>query len=178
MIRFPFLPALAGALTVFVLGITMPVHGQGLKIGYVNDERIFQEYESIRKAQEQWEVERKAWDEEALTKQEELRELQAEYEKQKLILSEDKRREKEAAIDAKRDGLDAYTKQVFGPDGTAERKYQQLVQPLIDNIQKAIEGVGIEENYDVIFTLQGIGYIKEAYDVTDKVLKYIDEHED
>ncbi len=152
--------------------------GQGLKIGFVKDDRIYQEYDAFRKAQEQWEIERKAWDEEALAKQEELMELQTEYDKQKLILSEDKKREREAAINAKQDALDAFTKQVFGPDGTAERKYKDLLDPLIENIQGAIEAVAIEENYDVIFTLQGIGYIKDSYDVTDKVLRYLEEIEE
>lgn len=154
------------------------VNAQGLKIGFVKDERIFQEYSSWRKAQEQWELERKAWDEEAQAKQEELLELEEEYEKQKLILSEEKKKEREAAINAKRDALDAYTRQVFGPDGTAERKYSGLMQPVLVSIQKAIEAVAIEENYDVIFTMQAIGYIKEDYDITDKVLKYLEEYEE
>ncbi len=149
--------------------------GQALKIGFIKDDRIYQEYDAFRKAQEQWEVERQAWDEEAQAKQQELADLQAEYEKQKLILSEEKKKQREAAINAKRDALDAYTKQVFGPDGTAERKYNELMQPLLESIHRAIEAVAVEGNYDVIFTLQGIGYIKDSYDVTDKVLKYLEE---
>lgn len=151
---------------------------QGLKIGFVKDERIFQEYPAWQKAQEQWDVEKKAWDDEAVTKQEELQELEEEYEKQKLILSDEKKKEREAAINAKRDALDAFTRQVFGPGGTAETKYGQLVQPLLENVHKAIEAVAVEGNYDVIFTLQGLGYIKDSYDVTDKVLKYLEEMEE
>jgi len=54
--------------------------------------------------------------------QTELEELTAEYEKQKLILSADKKKEREAAINAKKQAIDAYTKEIFGPAGTAERK--------------------------------------------------------
>ncbi len=154
------------------------VNAQGLKIGFVKDERIFQEYRAWQKAQEQWNLEKKAWDEEAQSKQDELQELEYEYEKQKLILSEEKKKEREAAINAKRDGLDAYTRQVFGPDGTAERKYAELMQPVLENIHKAIEAVAIEGNYDVIYTLQAIGYIKDEYDITDKVLKALAESEE
>ena len=153
-------------------------HAQGLKIGFVKDDVIKQDYKAWSKAQEQWDLETKAWEDEALAKQQELDDLQQEYDRQKLILSEDKRREKEAAIAAKKDALDAYTRQIFGPSGTAERKHDQLIRPLLENVSKAIEAVAIEENYDVIFTLQsGLGYIKEDYDVTDKVLKYLEEHE-
>jgi outer membrane protein len=154
------------------------VRAQALKIGFVKDSAIIVQYPAWQRAQEEWDVEKNAWDEEALAKQEELQELEEEYEKQKLILSEEKKKERQAAINAKRDALDAYTRQVFGPDGTAERKYAQLVQPLVQNIQKAIEAVAIEENYDVIFTLQSIGYIRDEFDITDKVLKYLEELEE
>jgi len=154
------------------------VGAQGLKIGFVKDERIFQEYPAWQKAQEQWDVEKKAWDDEATGKQQELQELQDEYDKQKLILSEEKKKEREAAISAKRDALDAYTSKVFGPGGTAETKYGQLVQPLLENVHRAIEAVAVEGNYDVVFTLQGLGYIKDSYDVTDKVLKQLEEIEE
>ncbi|MFQ6008293.1 MAG: OmpH family outer membrane protein [Candidatus Zixiibacteriota bacterium] len=151
---------------------------QGLKIGFVKDERIFQEYPAWQRAQKQWELEKKAWDEEAAAKQQELLDLEAEYEKQKLILSEEKKREREAILNAKREALDAYTSQVFGPGGTAEKKYEQLVKPILESVHKAIETVALEGNYDVIFTLQGLGYIKESYDVTDKVLKALEELEE
>lgn len=160
-----------------LLTLADAIDAQGLKIGFVRDERIFQEYKAWTKAQEQWEVDKKAWDEEAIAQQENLIELQEEYEKQKLILSDDKRKEREAAINVKRDALDLYTKTIFGPDGRAERKYNELLEPVLQGIHNAIETVAIEGNYDVILTLQAVGYIKESYDITDKVLKYLDEYE-
>ena len=151
------------------------VSAQGLKIGFVKDDVIKQEFKEWQRAQEEFELEYKAWDEEALAKQTEIQDLIDEYEKQRLILSEDKKKEKEAAIRAKQEALDAYTRQVFGPGGTAERKQSQLIQPLLEKVTKAIEVVAIDGGYDVIFTLQsGLGYIKENYDVTDKVLEYLE----
>jgi len=72
-------------LAVMVLGSM--VRAQGTKIGFVNDEEIKQSYKAWQRAQDQWELERKAWDDEATAKQTELEELIDEYEKQKLILS-------------------------------------------------------------------------------------------
>lgn len=175
MIRIPKLVwALTLALT-FVLWCGSTVGAQGLKIGYIQDERIYQEWEAWTKAQEDWQTESKSWDEEATSKQEELQELVEQYEKQKLILSDDKRKEREAAIRTKEADLDAFTRQIYGPRGTAEQKQSQLVQPLLDRLAKAIETLAIEDEYDVIFTMQGIGYIKETYEVTDKVLERLAE---
>ncbi|MEW6049996.1 MAG: OmpH family outer membrane protein [Candidatus Zixiibacteriota bacterium] len=151
---------------------------QATKIGFVKDEEIKQGYKAWTKAQEQWELERKTWDEQAQTMQTELQELVDQYDKQKLILSDDKKKEKEAAIRAKQEALDAFTKQIYGPGGTAERKQQELIGPLLEKVSKAIEAVAVEGGFDVIFTMQsGLGYIKETYDVTAKVLEQLDKLE-
>ena len=165
------------AFVVFAL-IGSVANAQGLKIGFVKDDVIKQNYSAWQRAQEQWELEAKAWDDEALAKQKEIEDLLVEYDKQKLILSEDKKREKEAAIRAKQESLDAYTRQIYGPGGTAEQKNTQLLEPLLEKATAAIEAVAIEGEYDVIFTMQsGLGYIKESYDVTDKVLEYLEKEE-
>ncbi len=152
------------------------VSAQAMKIGFVRDEMIKKAYPQWVKAEEQWRAETKAWEDEAMAKQDELQVLTDEYEKQRLILSDEKKREKEAAINAKKDGLDAFTRTIYGPGGTAERKHAQLLDPLLESISAAIEAVAIEGGYDVIFTLQsGLGYIKEEFNITDKVIKHLEE---
>jgi len=165
------------ALFVTTLILAPTLAAQGMKLGFVKEDRIQQEYKGWQRAQDEWNTESKAWEDEAVAKQQELQDLMDDYDKQKLILSEDKKREREAAINAKKEALDAYTRQVFGPGGTAERKQDQLLQPVLENIQRAIEEVALAENYDVIFTLQSIAYIKDSYDVTDEVLARLEEIE-
>ncbi len=158
-----------------IVGLSTQVEAQGMKIGFVRDDVIKDNYKAWQRAQEQWETEQKAWEDEASTKQQELQDMVSEYEKQKLILSEDKRREREAAIRTKQESLDAYTRQIYGPNGTAERTQQTLIVPLLERVTKAIELIAIEGNYDVVFTMQsGLGYIKETYDLTDKVLERLE----
>lgn len=159
--------------------ISISVNAQAVKIGFVKDEQIKIELKAWQQADELWKIESNAWEEEALSKQVELQELIDEYEKQKLILSDVKRREREAAIRAKQEALDSYTRQVFGPNGTAERKHAELLEPLLNRITKAIEAVAIEGDYDVVFTLQsGLGYIKESHDITNKILRYLEDHDE
>jgi len=172
--------SLLSAVVIFlmVMGLASMVSAQTAKIGFVNDEEIKKNYKAWQRAQEQWDLERKAWDDEATTKQKELEELVDEYEKQKLILSEEKKKEKEAAIRAKQEALDAYTRQIYGPGGTAEKKQEQLVGPLLEDVNKAIEAIALEGGYDVIFTLQsGLGYINPSFEVTKKVLEYLEKME-
>ena len=152
---------------------------QGIKIGFVKDDVIQQNYKAWARAQEQMELEFKAWDDEAVSKQTEIQTLAEEYEKQKLILSEEKKREKELVIRTKKEALDAYTRQIYGPGGTAEQKQKNLLEPLLEKANLAIEAVALEGDFDVIFTLQsGLGYIKESYDVTDQVLEFLEKQEE
>jgi outer membrane protein len=161
------------------VALTGSSQAQGVKIGFINDELIKESYPEWARAQDQMNIEMKAWDDEAVAKQTELEELIEEYDKQKLILSEEKKLEREAAIRAKRDALDAYTRQIYGPGGSAERKQMELISPLLDRVNNAIQLVAEENNYDVVFTLQsGLGYIKPTYDLTDKVLEQLEKLED
>ena len=172
-------PLLTFLLVAFVFSLLPQLaSAQAVKLAFVKDELIKQEYKAWQRAQETWEIDNKAWEDEAMAQQADLESLIEEYEKQQLILGEAKKREKEAAINAKRDALDLYTKEIYGPGGKAERQHATLITPLLENISKAIETVAIEENYDVVFTLQsGLGYIKESLDITDKVLTKLDEIE-
>ena len=151
---------------------------QGMKIGYVNEQRIRTEYKDFARAEEDYNLELKAWEDEGISKRTELEETLAEYEKQKLILSEDKKKEKEAAIRAKQEALDVYTRTIFGPGGTAERKERDLITPILEKANKAIEQVALEGNYDVVFSTNGLVYIKPIYDMTDKVLEQLDKIEE
>jgi Skp family chaperone for outer membrane proteins len=166
-------------LSVAVFAVCLVLAGgssaQSMKIGYVKDDVIKQNYKAWAKAQEQWETEKKAWDTEAQARQDELQQMAADYEKQRLILSTEKKNEREAAIRAKQEALDAFTRQIYGPDGTAEKKQAELLNPLLETLSKAIEAVANDGGYDVIFTMQsGLGYIKPTYDVTQKVLDYLE----
>ncbi len=178
MFKLRNLIVFAAVLTLAIMSLPQVAAAQGLKVGFVKDEDIKAGYKAWSKAQEEWDLESKAWEDEAVAKQDELQEMITEYEKQKLILSEEKKAEKEAAIRVKQESLDAFTRQVFGPNGSAERKHGQLIAPLLENVTNAIEAVAVAENYDVIFTMQsGLGYIRESFDVTDKVLEYLENME-
>ncbi len=166
---------LIGLLAIlFTGGLAVTGHAQ-FKVGYVDSDRILAEYSEWNKAQEDFQTQYNAWDQEAKDMQQELEELIEEYERQALLLSAEKKKEREASIEAKRQKLDAYTRTVFGPGGEAERKDMTLRKPLLEKINAAIETVAIEGNYDMIFNSSGLAYSKKDYDITDKILAKLDE---
>jgi len=159
------------ALTAAMMMVGPSLSAQAIKLGFINDETIKLKYPPFTRAQEQFETERKAWDKEAQDKSDELNTMIEDYSNQKIVLSDEKKKEREATIRTKKDALDYFTRQIYGPSGTAERKQAELLQPILEKINQAIQAVAEEENYDVIFTLNsGLGYIKPTMEVTDKVL--------
>jgi len=145
------------------------------KYGFIDDEKIKTNYKEWTKAQEQFNADLKQWDDQAALLEQELNQLISDYDKQKLILSADKKAEREAAINAKNQALQSFTKEISAPGGKAERRMQELVRPLYDKITAAIEQLAIEENYDMIFNSGSLAYAKEDLDVTDKVIEILEQ---
>ncbi|MFH1699836.1 MAG: OmpH family outer membrane protein [Candidatus Zixiibacteriota bacterium] len=160
---------------IFILGLGGNVLAQ--KLAFVDSERIFATYTEWTRAQEQFQTEMKGWDDEASLMQSELQNMYTEYEKQKLILSADKKAEREAAIVAKEQLLQAFTRDVSAPGGRAERRQSELAQPLLEKITAAIEKVAIEDNIEFVFNSTGLAYGKKELDITDKVLDILEEGE-
>ncbi len=153
-----------------VLGAAGSAEAESVKIGYVNEDKIVAGYEAWTKAEEQFQNELKAWQAEAEKMQQGYVDDSLEFEKQRLILSADKRSERQAQVAAKRSALDAFTKDIFGPNGQAERKNNALRKPLIDNINAAIAKVAQENNFDLILNSDAVAYGAPALDVSDKVV--------
>ena len=144
------------------------------KFGFIDSDKIQENYKEWVTAQEQFNTELKAWEDEAAAMENELREMLEDYEKQKLILSADKKAEKEAAIQAKDQALASFTREISSPGGRAERRMNELVKPLYEKITAAIEKVAIEENYEFVFNSAGLAYAKKELDITDKVIEVLE----
>ncbi len=167
--------------TVFILsiGILALLSGTVLaqKAAFIDSEKIQANYKEWVKAQEQFNTEFKAWEDEAAQMEQDLRQLYDEYERQKLILSADNKLEREAIIGAKEQALASFTRDISSPGGKAEKRMNTLVKPLYEKITAAIETVAIEEDYDFVFNSAGLAYAKKDLDITDKVIEILESGE-
>jgi len=131
------------------------------KIGYIDSYRIRKEFAEFKEAQTKFDKEVAVWQAELDSMRQDLEFAAEEYQRQRLILSEDARTRKENELRA------------FGPDGQAEKMNADLVKPILDKINAVLEKVAIENNYDYIFdAVDGnIAYAKKDHDLTDLVLE-------
>jgi outer membrane protein len=156
--------------------IAGPAVAQG-RFAFIDSEKIQSNYKEWSKAQEQFNTELRAWEEEASKMQQELNDMMREYDQQRLILSAEKKAEKEAQISAKEEALRSFTREISGPGGKADSRMEQLVRPLYEKITAAVEKVAIEENYDFVFNSEGLVYGRKELDITDKVIDVLESGE-
>jgi len=142
------------------------------KLGYVNSERLFADYGGFSDAQRAYQQELDGWMRELKSREQELTKLEAEFRAQGPMLSEERRREMETELQRGTEEYEQFRQSIFGQGGKAETRNQELLEPVLAEVQRAVEEVAEEYEYDLIFdAVDGnIIYGAERYDVTDLVL--------
>jgi len=144
-----------------------------LKIMYINSERIRKDYDAFADAQAQFDKDVAVWEAEAGKLEKEITDLKTELEQQSLLLSEDKRQEREKLIEQKQKEYQAYLADMFGTGGKAEKRNAELTSPLLQKINTSLVSIAKREGYDLILDISGgnIAYIDESLDITDMLLQ-------
>ena len=154
------------------LAIPMILAGQ-LKIGYIDSNRIMQEFEDVRDAQAQLEKETRRLQVEYNVYVERLDSVNREFERQRLLLSNEKIREKERQIQDLIQQTQQYQQAKFGPEGDLYRYQAQLMAPVLDKVDVAVKKIGAERSYDYIVDAAGgaLVYALPAHDLTSVVIE-------
>ena len=149
------------------------------KFGFVNSARIRVEYKEFADAQDKLDKDVAMWKTELDSMRAEIDSLQYELDKQNLLLSEEKKKEKENIIKDKKLKYKNYSTDVFGVNGKIERRNAELVKPIYDKIMLVIEKIGREGNYSFIFDSveSNIAYADKKLDLTDRVLEELNKLE-
>src|SRR3990172_1853050 len=174
MKRWGLISLLGLALTTAILFSTAEVAwAEDLKIGYINSVRVRDEFKEFADAQAKFDqevVEQQKLDQ---AKRMQLDSLIKAFESQSLLLSEAKKKEKQAEIEVKKEEYRKFFEETFGPDGVLERKNAELTKPLLDKINAVLEKIAVHESSAYIFdaVTANIAYAKPQYDLTDRVLQ-------
>jgi outer membrane protein len=143
------------------------------KIGYVDSDAIMKQLPEYQDTQKKLDAQIKEWQEELSKMEREWKEKYDDYDKRKLILTEQKRAEIEKDLVQTEDQISKYRQEKFGVKGELFQKQEEFMKPIQNRIFTAISDVAKEENYDFIFDRSGqilFLYAKEQYDVTNLVL--------
>lgn len=162
----------AAALLALALAPGTATAQQALKLGFVDSNKIIEAAPGVSEAKATYEKQATGWKNELATRKKELDGLYEEYQKQAAILSPDKKTEKQQLITTKERDMQQYFQTKFGPQGEAGTKEKELLRPIYDQINKAIEEVRSSEGYSLIFDLQAgaLAAGDPSLDLTEKVI--------
>jgi outer membrane protein len=161
----------AGALVPLLL-TAAPAAAQDIRLASVDSDSIIKATPGVAEARASYEKTAEEWKTALETRRRELSGLYDEYQKQSAILSPEKRTEKQQAILQKEREMQEYFQQKFGPQGEAGAKERELLAPIYDRINRAIEEVRAAEGYALIFDIQAgaLAAGDPSLNVTDKVI--------
>jgi len=143
-----------------------------LKIGFVNSEKIFTQFEGTKVAQDQFNKEVARWEQEASRRAKSITDMREQLEKQSLLLSAERKKVLEDSLRQMIITHEKFLQEKFGQRGEVLSKNEQLTKPILEKIQRIIDRIAKDEQFDFIFDWRsgGLVFAKPAYDLTDKVL--------
>ena len=157
-----------------ILLFTSSISFAQLKIGYIDSDAIMDNLPDVQDARQKLDASIQEW-------QTELNKLEADwkakyddYEKRKLIMTDQTRSETEAALVQLETQIAQYREKKFGTNGELFLKQDELMKPVQNKIFVALKEIAEEDDYDFVFDRSGdimILFAKEQYDLTAQVLE-------
>ncbi len=151
-----------------------------LKTGYIDSNEIMSKIEEVRQVQVELEKEQRRLQSEAQNLYMEMDSLFKVFESTQLLMSDMKKQEIQQQLTQKQQDLERFQMEKFGQGGELERLQIQLLKPVLEKIDKAIQKVGNEEGYDYIFdaVAGAIVFALDSHNVTEKVLDELQNESD
>ena len=138
-------------------------------LAVVDSQRIAEEYEAARDAQEQYQKFLRELELEVGEKEKVLTALAEEIESQKLLLGEDALATKIQAFEQKRAEYFQFRETI---DQRAEAEYEAKISPITDQIKTIVERLAKEKGFGMIVdsAAMAVLYLDPKYDLTNDVL--------
>lgn len=153
---------------IWIISAQPHSYAQG-KIAYIDFQYIMSQLKSAEDVQIEIQKLATDWTNEIEAMTDTLNSLEKDMETVSLTLTKTGRDLLEKRISDKRQKIAALQEQKFSPvTGELYKKQQELLQPLIDKVRRAIDNVRLREKYDVIFDISAGNpvSIEKKYDVT------------
>ena len=144
------------------------------KIGYVDSDTIMDNLPDVEEARQKLDALIQEWQTELKKMEADLKAMQDDFEKRKLIMTGQTSSEALAEITKIEKEISDYRDKKFGANGELFQKQNELMKPLQNKIFATIQEIALEEDLDFVFDRSGdilFLYAKDQYDLTTKVLE-------
>jgi outer membrane protein len=164
--------------TILVASSTMSIAQS--KIGWVNSKTVMEKLPEAQDAQRQLDNFVAEWQSELAKMQNDWQKKYQEYDKKKLILTDQLRSEAEKELQDLDKKIADYRNKKFGQNGELFNKQNEIIKPIQNKIFKVLQDIALEDEYDYIFDKSGdvlLMYSNDKYDLTAKVIERLSTYE-
>ena len=156
---------------IFLLLLSFQGRAEDLdKVGYVDMDRVFDEYTETQKASQELNKDITARRKEITKLENEITSLREELNTQEALLSKEERLKRAQEINQKIFDLQKYVRDV---EMDLARKEETMTKKLITAIYNVVQEIGRKEGYTLILRKDSILYGGEGMDLTDEVIKVL-----
>ncbi len=143
------------------------------KIGYIDSQKILVSYSRAQEIRNEFDNQVKEWKNEINRRQQELENLQKNLQSQSFMLTEEARLRKIEELQKKKAELENYVSGIYGKNGKAENLNQELMQPLLAEIDTVVSEIAEEEEYSYILDVSTgvVIYADDIYDITNRIIE-------
>jgi outer membrane protein len=159
LVSFIFLPAVSFA---------------QLKIGYVDSDTILDNSPDMQEVRQKIDAMIQEWQTELRKMESDLKAAKDDYDKRKLIMTEETSADALAQINKQEKEIGDYREKKFGANGELFQKQDELMKPIQNKILNIIQELAEQEELDYVFDRSGdimFLYAKPDYDLTAKVIE-------
>jgi outer membrane protein len=144
-----------------------------MRIGYIDSQAVLGAYPGTTEAQATFQAENETWQRQATQMEQEVNRLTSELERQSMAMSAERRTQLQTELQRKSIEYQNFINEVWGQNGRAFLRNQELMQPIIDKLNGLLEQVGSDEGWDFILdaATAAIVYAEAEYDLTPKFIE-------
>lgn len=146
---------------------------QAQRFGYIDTDFILNKMPDYKKAQDEIDQLAEAWAKEVDDMNKEIKSMYSALQAEQVLLTDEMKNERTAAIEKKEEEMKEYQKKVFGFGGLLFLKKQELMKPVQDKVWDAVDKVAKQNSLAIVFDKAGelvMIYTDPRFDYTDFVL--------
>jgi outer membrane protein len=158
---------------VFISSIFCNVSIAQLKIGFVDSNTIFDKLPDAQDARQKLDSYIRDWKSELAKMQSELTAKKDDFERRKLIMTDQSKKDMEADIQKLEKDINDYRDKKFGTRGELFQKQDELMKPIQNKVFSVIKEIAQEQDLDFVFDRSSdvtLLYAKDKYDITPLVI--------
>lgn len=144
------------ALAAVALAAVGAARADDLKVGVLDIQAIFQNYEGYEEALKIFNKDMEAWQAQKQQMISELTEARDNFAVQRPMMTPETQQQRQSELAQLEGELYQFDQEKFGPEGEAARRNMELSEPIYEKIREAVKTIAEEDGYDLVFDVNGV----------------------